>query len=197
LPSHGEVDGACWPKRSRWKTNTNQNDVSAQGPDPLAWVSYNNHIYDGAHEMTELEKLLALQAIHNTKADYWLGVDMKDVDLLTQVFTPDAEIDFSSEAENAWAELPTPRQFAQQALRQLENFITAHHGHNPSIRFISDDEATAIWPMEDNLWAGPDAVEPPYRHLHGYGYYHDRYRKTEDGWKLSATTLKRAWVEMH
>jgi hypothetical protein len=31
--------------------------------------------------------------------------------------------------------------------------------------------------------------------LRGFGIYHDRYRKTPQGWRMSATTLKRIKVE--
>ena len=42
------------------------------------------------------------------------------------------------------------------------------------ITFVSPTEATGIWSMEDKIkW--PDG-----RTLHGYGHYHERYRKVAD-----------------
>ncbi len=65
---------------------------------------------------------------------------------------------------------------------------TVHHGHTPEITLTSDTTATGIWAMEDELWwTNGDAEE----HLHGYGHYHEKYRKVEGKWLISYRTLTR------
>jgi hypothetical protein len=144
--------------------------------------------------MNDLERLLAIEDIKSIKARYWEGVDFKREAVLASVFTEDAVIDFNTESTDPNRPFPKPAAFAAHCLKQLENFTTAHHGHVPQIEFLSDTEAKATWPMEDNLWA-IDEAKGPYKHLHGYGYYLDSYRKTADGWRISATTLKRWRVD--
>jgi hypothetical protein len=50
--------------------------------------------------------------------------------------------------------------------------------------------------MEDNLWVEGEGAKLPFKHLHGFGFYHDRYRKTEKGWRISFTTLERVHVDI-
>ncbi len=68
-------------------------------------------------------------------------------------------------------------------------FVTSvHHGHTPEIVLTSDTTATGIWAMEDELWWTNGDVE---EHLHGYGHYHEEYRKVEGKWLISYRTLTR------
>jgi hypothetical protein len=148
--------------------------------------------------MNELERLMAIEEIKRVKARYWRGVDMKDPQILRAVFTDDAEIDFrGNELDEASASqpLPTPDEFVSYAMQTLAHFVTAHHGHAPDIEIVSDTEATGFWPMEDNIWVNPGAPNVTFTHLRGFGIYHDRYRKTPQGWRMSATMLKRIKVE--
>ena len=65
---------------------------------------------------------------------------------------------------------------------------TVHHGHMPEIELTSDTTARVIWAMEDKLWwTNGDHEE----HLHGYGHYHEEYRKVEGKWLISYRTLTR------
>ena len=76
------------------------------------------------------------------------------------------------------------------------NVRTSHQGHNPLITFDSDTEATVLWPMEDNLWVDGDSARLPFKHLHGYGFYHEKYRRTGNGWKICQTRLERVNVNI-
>lgn len=149
--------------------------------------------------MNDIEKAAAAESIRQAKAQYWTGVDMKDEALLADAFTDDAIIDFRS--EGVWEEgapLPDRHAFAKRCVSTLRDggVRTTHQGHNPYIVFESDIEAKVIWPMEDNLWVDRDDSRLPFKHLHGYGFYHERYRRTDNGWKISQTRLDRVNVEM-
>ena len=143
--------------------------------------------------MDDLARLVAIEEIRQLKARYWQGVDLKDEVLLRSVFADDAAISLRAESytrDTPTRDGPSPDQFAHHCIASLAGFTTAHHGHNPQIRFTSDTEADGTWPMEDNLWA-TDPAATGFAHLQGYGLYHDSYRKTASGWKISATTLQR------
>jgi hypothetical protein len=150
--------------------------------------------------MDALQRLAALEDIRQLKARYWRGVDSKDHDMLRSVFADDAEIDMRSQQLDPVAAskepLPSPGDFVKHSLHMLEGVRTIHHGHLPDIAFTSDTEATGFWPMEDNLWVEGEGAKLPFKHLHGFGFYHDRYRKTEKGWRISFTTLERVHVDI-
>jgi hypothetical protein len=69
---------------------------------------------------------------------------------------------------------------------------TAHHAHTPEIVLTSPTTATGIWAMEDMLWWNDGEKE---LHLHGYGHYHEEYRKEGGKWLISYRTLTRLRVD--
>ena len=143
--------------------------------------------------MDPLVRLVAIEEIRQLKARYWRAVDAKDGKLLRSVFADDAVIDFREDMpEGAASDLPTPDTFVQIVLSTFEGVDTMHHGHEPEIAIETETTASAVWPMEDNLWVNGESSALPFRQLNGYGRYHDKYIKTAQGWKISYTTLKRA-----
>ena len=80
--------------------------------------------------------------------------------------------------------------FIRNAVLEL---TTVHHGHMPEIEIISSTSAKGIWAMEDvPRWPTGAAVKT----LHGYGHYHETYRKTEDGWRIQSSRLSRLRVDI-
>ena len=154
---------------------------------------------DAETPMDDLQRLIAIEDIKRLKARYWRGVDLKDAELLRSVFADDAEIDFRNDERDpdfASQPLPKPDEFVKHCLAMLAGVATMHHGHVPEIAFTSDTEANGTWPMEDNLWVQAETSLLPFKHLRGFGHYHDRYVKTEQGWRISFTTLKRVHTEI-
>ena len=147
--------------------------------------------------MDALERLIAIEDIKQLNARYWQGLDTKDPAVLRSVFTDDAVIDFRAEhftAEN-WPETtPPPDEFVPKALARLAIFDTAHQGHTLQVEFRSDSEADGVWPMEDYLWT-KNPEEAGFACIHGHGYYFDSYRKTAEGWRISAMRLQRIHIE--
>ncbi|MET0700450.1 MAG: nuclear transport factor 2 family protein [Mycobacterium sp.] len=67
------------------------------------------------------------------------------------------------------------------------NVITEHRVTHPEIT-IDGDEATGIWYLQDKV------IVPEFDFLLiGAGFYHDKYRRTPDGWKLSLTGYDRTY----
>ena len=65
--------------------------------------------------------------------------------------------------------------------------ITEHRVTHPEID-VDGDEATGIWYLQDKV------IVPKFDFmLIGAGFYHDRYRRTADGWRISATGYDRTY----
>jgi len=86
-------------------------------------------------------------------------------------------------------------EFVERVSGMLAGTITVHHGHMPEITLTGPDGATGIWAMEDKLWPRPGSALP-FRWLHGYGHYHERYVKQEDGWRIAEIRLTRLRVDL-
>ncbi len=86
---------------------------------------------------------------------------------------------------------------------------SVHHGHTPEIELTSDTTARGVWAMEDRLWwrrdgahggAGDDGgsggdTAGTEEWLHGYGHYHEEYRKVGGRWLISYRALTRLRVD--
>jgi hypothetical protein len=67
------------------------------------------------------------------------------------------------------------------------NILTEHRVTHPEID-VDGDEATGIWYLQDRV------IVPEYNFmLYGAAFYHDRYRRTPDGWRISATGYDRTY----
>ncbi len=69
---------------------------------------------------------------------------------------------------------------------------SVHHGHTPEIILTSESTATGVWAMEDRLWVTKDSTT---EWLHGYGFYHEEYRKIGGRWLISYRRLERLRVD--
>ncbi|MDV7999716.1 nuclear transport factor 2 family protein [Rhodococcus sp. IEGM 1408] len=75
---------------------------------------------------------------------------------------------------------------------------SVHHGHTPLLELTGphpvtgEPTATGIWAMEDRLWWAADGRE---RWLHGWGHYHERYRRVDGEWLISYRRLERIRVD--
>ena len=147
--------------------------------------------------ITDIERLTAIEDIKQLKARYFRCMDTKDWPGLQAVFSDTAELDMRGEAADkskAATELvvgaPKIMAFIRNAVLEL---TTVHHGHMPEIEIVSSTTAKGIWAMEDVLRWPPGAAV---KSLHGYGHYHETYRKTEDGWRIQSSRLSRLRVDI-
>jgi hypothetical protein len=65
--------------------------------------------------------------------------------------------------------------------------ITEHRVTHPEIT-VTGDEATAIWYLQDRVIVAEFDFM-----LIGAAFYHDLYRRTADGWRISATGYDRTY----
>ena len=147
--------------------------------------------------LTDIERLTAIEEIKQLKARYFRSMDTKDWAGLTAVFAPDAELDMQGEAadkskaaEGLVKGGETVGAFIRNAVHDL---VTVHHGHIPEIEMTSDTTARGIWAMEDVLrWPEGASVKT----LHGYGHYHETYRKIDGAWRIQSSRLSRLRVDV-
>lgn len=130
-----------------------------------------------------------VEQIRQLKARYFRLLDTKDWDGLAQVFTDDVEIDMRGEGGGI---IQSVAEFLPYVRASIETATTVHHGHMPEIT-LGGDEATGVWAMEDMLW-WPNGS--PLRRMHGYGHYHETYRRTADGWRIATMRLTRLHREL-
>jgi hypothetical protein len=67
------------------------------------------------------------------------------------------------------------------------NVITEHRVTHPEID-VDGDEATGTWYLQDRVIVADFNFM-----LYGAAFYHDRYRRTPDGWRISATGYQRTY----
>lgn len=147
--------------------------------------------------MDPIERLLAIEEIKKLKARYFRFMDTKDWAGLRSVFTDDLHADFREGTdppfEGAITDGADP--YIDMLAPILTPMVTVHHGHMPEIEITSPTSATGTWAMEDKLWVEGDSVVP-YKFLHGYGHYHETYRKEADGWRIASVRLTRLRIDL-
>jgi hypothetical protein len=128
-----------------------------------------------------------LEEIKRVKYRYMRTLDTRAWDEYADTMTEDVIGDYGSslgETHNF-----TDRDSLVEYMRTSlpASTITEHRVTHPEID-IDGDEATATWYLQDKV------IVPEFDFmLIGAGFYHDRYRRTPDGWKISATGYDRTY----
>ncbi len=144
--------------------------------------------------MDDVERLVAIQDIRQTKANYFWGLDHKDWDLWRrEVWAPDGRLEVP-EVDEVYEPL---EKVIEAVSTQVGDQVSVHHGHMPIIEFVSDSEAKVIWAMEDRLYRSKEfPLHDGSMLLHGFGHYHEVYVKLECGWRIKSSRLTRLRLEM-
>jgi hypothetical protein len=165
----------------------------------------------GMTDLTETQRILAIEEIKQLKARYFRCMDKKDWAGYLAVFTPDAIVD-STEAftptdhtgapMNVGGAPPAPPnpdlynsdivKFVADLSAMLGPVSTVHHGHMPEIELLSPTTARGTWSMEDML-RFPEGS--PTRTMHGFGHYEETYERLAEGWRIKSTKLTRLRVD--
>jgi hypothetical protein len=138
--------------------------------------------------MSDLERLVELQAIYRLKGRRDHAVDSKDWETYAELHTDDY-VAMSISAKP----IVGGRAAADTLAVQLANVTTVHHCHTPVIDFQDRNHATGVWAMEDNLFWRRNGEK---QWLRGFGFYHETYIKGADGqWRFSYRKLHRTHAE--
>ena len=140
--------------------------------------------------MNPLERLLALDAIRQLKARRLRAMDAKEWDLYTQLHCADHVSDtYGGEV------MPSAAQNTARLREFLDGVTSVHHVFSHELELQSDTDASGIWCMEDRLWWQQETESGPQEfNLHGFGYYHERYRFDDGVWKFCYRRLDRTKV---
>jgi hypothetical protein len=137
-----------------------------------------------------------IDQIRDLKARFCRYVDAKQWEAVAGLFTDDAVMrihnpDGSLASEASTAEL------AADISGRLGAGQPIHHLFSHEIAFTSDTTATGVWAMESlvlhDRQAHPGA---PFTRMHGFGHYHDTYRKVDGAWRIAACTVTRIHVDV-
>lgn len=144
--------------------------------------------------MTDLEQLLAIEAIKKLKSRYFRTMDLRQWDEMLTLFTEDAIFD----VRDALSPPGAPRsneppivgaeKFVQYVKEGMTSVISVHHGHMPEINILSEERAEGYWSLEDWLYT-------PAGNFHGQGNYYDTYVKRPDGWRIATLRITRLYVK--
>ncbi|MFI6080201.1 nuclear transport factor 2 family protein [Streptomyces sp. NPDC051217] len=133
--------------------------------------------HESASTAATVRELTDVHDIEQLKAGYFRDIDTKQWAELQARFTPDAHI-------NTGQQFNSPAALVKASKALIGDAPTAHQGFLPEIT-VNGDVATGTWAMEDyvNLKAGGG--------FHGYGEYHDTYKRVHGHWYISGSDLTR------
>ena len=133
------------------------------------------------------EYLADVAAIELLKYRYLRGLDTKHWDVFADTLTDDVKGDYGSSIgeEYHFTNRDELVEFMRSSLGP--GVITEHRVTHPEIT-ITGDEASGIWYLQDRVIVAEFNFM-----LIGAGFYHDSYRRTANGWRISATGYDRTY----
>ena len=144
---------------------------------------------------SSLERYHSIEEIKKLKARYFRYLDTKDWTGMESLFTPDAQAVYNVVDNRGLGTLNAPIVGASEIaafIRQgVHSLITVHHGHMPEIELTSPTTARGIWAMEDILQTPENSVDV----VHGFGHYHETYRRIDGQWRIATLKLTRLRVD--
>lgn len=151
--------------------------------------------------MTQAGQLTAIEAIRQTKAKYWRGVDFGDGALVRSILAEDCELDFRgccTDPKSGVDFLPVMnvvmRGRESWKSDALSEIVSVHHGHQSEIAITGEDTASGIWAFTDRLYM---PARKDFGVLVGYGHYHETYlREAAGNWTIRTSRITRLKVEV-
>lgn len=127
------------------------------------------------------------RAIEEVKYRYLRALDTKDWEAFADTLTEDVTGDYGESLgeDHRFANRQELVDFMRTSLGP--EIVTEHRVAHPEI-VLDGDEATATWYLQDRVIAADFNFM-----LIGAAFYRDRYRRTADGWKISATGYDRTY----
>ncbi len=145
-------------------------------------------------------KLLAIEEIRMLKARYFRHMDMREWDLMAEVFCKDVRFDCSEGGgsrglDGVWRGDIMPITEGRDNLMawisgSFATTTSAHHGHAHEIWLDSETEAHGIVAMEDWIL---DADRKTLL-INAAGHYHEKYRIEDGQWRIAEVKLTRLFV---
>jgi hypothetical protein len=131
-----------------------------------------------------LEALLDRLEIDELLTRYATAIDAKTFDLLDDVFTPDAHVDYTS-AGGIAGDFPTVKGWLSEVLPYFPEY--QHVVGNRDVT-VDGDTATSISKFFNPMVQGNGDV------FFVGGEYHDKIVRTADGWRIAERIEKTKWT---
>ncbi len=128
-----------------------------------------------------------VEDIKLVKYRYLRALDTKHWDDFAETMTEDIVADYGSSLGEEHRFTDRTSLVAYMRTSLPANVVTEHRVTHPEIT-VSGDTASGIWYLQDRVIV----LEFDFM-LIGAAFYHDQYRRTPDGWKISATGYKRTY----
>lgn len=138
--------------------------------------------------MSGMADLEAIEAIKRVKYRYLRALDTKHWGDFADTLTEDIVGDYGSSLgkEHRFTNRGDLVEFMRTPMPA--GVITEHRVDHPEITIDDNDEAEGIWYLQDRV------IVAEYNFmLFGAAFYRDRYRRTDDGWKICATGYQRTY----
>lgn len=138
--------------------------------------------------MSIMADLETIEAIKRVKYRYLRALDTKHWDDFADTLTDDIVGEYGSSMgkEHTFTNKADLVEFMRTSMPA--NIYTEHRVTHPEITLDDFDEAEGTWYLQDRV------IVPEFNFmLFGAAFYRDRYRKTEDGWKICATGYQRTY----
>ncbi|GGC37485.1 bile-acid 7-alpha-dehydratase [Novosphingobium marinum] len=152
--------------------------------------------------MDATQRLLAIEEIKQLKGRYFRALDTKDWAAMRTIFCDDATFDartsFSIDGQAEGGKAAESNEWFYEGGDTIVDFISGaagknrsvHHGHCHEVEILSATEARGVIAMEDLLWdENGEAMI-----LHGWGHYHETYRKVDGAWRIHTSRITRLQV---
>lgn len=137
--------------------------------------------------MSGMADLETIEEIKRVKYRYLRALDTKHWDDFADTLTEDIVGAYGSSLgkEHRFTNRTDLVEFMRTSMPS--NVLTEHRVTHPEIT-VNGDEAEATWYLQDRV------IVPEFNFmLFGAAFYHDRYRRTPDGWKICSTGYDRTY----
>ena len=135
----------------------------------------------------DIQRLMDIEAIKQLKHAYFRCLDTANWDEMRTLFHPDVSVHFQG-GTYEWKLQGRDEYLAAVSNSFYRGSLGHHNGHHPEVQILSEDEATAIWYLADNMWI----LEHKF-FTTGTALYWDRYRKVDGRWLIEDTRYRRLY----
>jgi hypothetical protein len=136
-----------------------------------------------------------IEALRNLKARYCRFADTKQWDHMAALFTDDGVMRFY-DVGGILTNTVVAGDIAETIGGRVGDGQPIHHVFSHELELTGADQASGIWAMEDLIFHDTDAhPEAPFAVMHGFGHYHETYRKVDGHWRISTVDLTRVRLD--
>ena len=140
-----------------------------------------------------IEQLNDIEDIKQLKARYCRLIDQKKWKELEADFVTEATIEISGAPGGAddTQQFNSAHAFIEGLQQLMGPLVSVHQVHAPEIEILDAGNAQGTWTISDRL-VFPDGK---LKVLHGWGIYHETYKKISGSWHFASVKLERLLVE--